>query len=177
MMILLAAFLAVYLESAINVLRQLVGTQVDVLPALMVYAALTGGPGTIALLAVLGGLWFDSLSANPPGVSILPLLVIGAVIQANRTIILRDESFAQFVLGLAASAGAPILAVVLLVTLGENPLIGWASLWQLGIMTLGGAVLTPLIFILLDRLQQALTYPLATPDGFRPDREIKRGRV
>jgi hypothetical protein len=32
---------------------------------------------TVALLAVLGGMWFDTLSANPLGVSILPLAVIG----------------------------------------------------------------------------------------------------
>ena len=49
------------------------GAQIDLLPALMVYAALNAGLPTVALLAVFGGLWFDTLSANPLGISILPL--------------------------------------------------------------------------------------------------------
>jgi hypothetical protein len=44
----------------------------------MIYASLSSGFATVALIAVLGGLWFDSLSANPLGVSVLPLLVIGS---------------------------------------------------------------------------------------------------
>ena len=51
---------------------------------------------------VSGGLWFDSLSANPLGITILPLLAIGFVIQLRRDLILRDQSFAQFVIGVAA---------------------------------------------------------------------------
>jgi len=48
-------------------LREWLGAQVDLLPALMVYAALYTGLANVAGLAVLGGLWFDGLSANPLG--------------------------------------------------------------------------------------------------------------
>jgi len=74
--ILLIAFLAVFMESYFRGLRNLVGAQIDLLPALMVYASLSAGISTVALLATLGGLWFDSLSANPLGITVLPLLVI-----------------------------------------------------------------------------------------------------
>src|SRR5437763_8824892 len=86
-----AAFLAVFWEAAFHGLRHLLGAQIDLLPALMVYASLYGSFVTILLLAVLGGLWFDSLSANPLGVTILPLFVIGFAIFANRELILRTQ--------------------------------------------------------------------------------------
>jgi rod shape-determining protein MreD len=177
LLVLLTALGAVFLQTSVNGLRWLVGAQVDLLPGLMVYAALTCGPGMVTVVALLGGLWFDSLSANPPGISVLPLLAVGVVIHANRAVILRNQAFAQAVLGLTASGAAPVLAVLLLLTAGQSPLIGWASLWQLGVLALGGAVLTPALFKLLDWVNHSLTYPLAPPPAFRTDREIKRGRV
>ena len=66
-LILAAAFLAVFGEAAFPLLRHWLGAQVDLLPALMVYAALNADIVTVSLLAVLGGLWFDALSANPLG--------------------------------------------------------------------------------------------------------------
>ena len=55
-LILAAAFLAVFGEAAFPVLRHWLGAQVDLLPALMVYAALNADIVTVSLLAVLGGL-------------------------------------------------------------------------------------------------------------------------
>src|SRR5258706_10846770 len=86
-----AAFLAVFWQAAFNGVRHLLGAQIDLLPALMVYASLYGGFTTVVLLAVLGGLWFDSLSANPLGVSVLPLFIIGVSIYASRELILRTQ--------------------------------------------------------------------------------------
>lgn len=177
LLLLATAFLAVFAQMTFDGFRWLCDTQLDLLPALMVYAALTFGPGLIAVLAVLGGLWFDSLSANPPGISVIPLLAVGAVVYANRQVILRQETFAQFVLGLCASAVAPALSLVLLLTFGQSPLLGWVLLWQLAVMALGGAALTPLLFKLLDGLHRALSYPTALPASFREHREIKRGRL
>ncbi len=76
-LVLAAAFLAVFAEAAFQLPRHLLGAQVDLLPALMIYAALNTDVATVSLLAVLGGLWFDALSANPLGVSILPLFAVG----------------------------------------------------------------------------------------------------
>src|SRR6266700_2235282 len=161
--ILLLAFLAVFLESYFRGLRNLVGAQIDLLPALMVYASLTAGISTVALLAMLGGLWFDSLSANPLGVTVLPLLVIGLIIHSGRDLILREQRYAQLMLGLAASATAPLFTVLALLGLG--------SLWQWLVMALGGAVATPLCFRVFDRFQRAFTYRKRAETSFRPDRE------
>src|SRR5437879_565769 len=118
-LVLVAAFLAVFWEAAFNGARQATGAQIDLLPALTVYASLYSDLAGVTLLSVLGGLWFDSLSANPLGVSVAPLFVIGLVIYAKRELILRDQTLAQFVLGLGASASAPALTLLLLLTTGH----------------------------------------------------------
>ncbi|HZL13877.1 MAG TPA: hypothetical protein VFC85_07000, partial [Verrucomicrobiae bacterium] len=79
-LIFVAAFLAVFGEATFPLLRHWLGAQVNLLPAIMVYAALNANISVVALLAIFGGLWFDSLSANPLGVTILPLLVVGFLI-------------------------------------------------------------------------------------------------
>jgi rod shape-determining protein MreD len=171
-----AAFLAVFWEAAFSGVRHLVGAQIDLLPPLMIYAALSTGITTVALLAFCGGLWFDSLSANPLGVSILPLFVIGLAIYLKRDLILRDQAFAQLVLGLGASAVAPVLTVLLLLTMGHAPLLGWGTLWQLVMLSVGGAVATPICFELFGWLQRTLVHHGAVESSFRSDREIRRGR-
>ena len=176
-LILAAAFLAVFGEATLGGLRQWLSAQVDLLPVLMVYAALNADLVTVSLLAVFGGLWFDTLSANPPGVSILPLFAVGFVIWLQRELILRELPFAQLVLGAIASAVAPALSVLVLLTIGQQPLLGWGSLWQWLVMTAGGAVATPVIFVLFEWCHHTLGYQPHTETSFRPDREIRRGRL
>jgi rod shape-determining protein MreD len=171
-----ATFLAVFGEAAFPGLRHWFGAQVDLLPAIMVYAALNTEITTVALLAVFGGLWFDALSANPLGITILPLFAVGFLIWLQRELILRELSFAQIVLGTVASAVVPALTVLLLLTGGKEPLLGWGSLWQWLVMTAGGAVVTPIIFALFEWCNHALGYQPRTETSFRPDREILRGR-
>jgi hypothetical protein len=175
-LILSFAFLAVFGEATLSAPRHWLGAQIDLLPALMVYAALNADIVTVLLLAVLGGLWFDSLSANPLGVTILPLMVAGFPIYFRRELILRGLPFAQFVLGAAASALVPALTVLLLLNGGRQPLIGWGSLWQWIVMTAGGAAATPVIFSLAEWCGHMLGYKLRTEASFRSDREIHRGR-
>jgi hypothetical protein len=175
-LILAAAFLAVFGEAAFSLPRQLFGAQVDLLPALMICAALNTNVVTVSLLAVLGGLWFDALSANPLGVTILPLFAVGFPICLRRDLVLRELPFAQVFLGAAASALVPALCVLLLLTGGQQPLLGWGSVWQWLVMTAGGALATPVIFVLFDWCRHALGYQPQTETSFRPDREIRRGR-
>ena len=172
-----AAFLAVFWEAAFSGVRHLLGAQIDLLPPLMVYAGLCTGLTTVTLLALLGGLWFDSLSANPLGVTVLPLFAIGLAIHLKRELILRDQTFAQLVLGLGASAAAPVLTLLVLLTLGHAPLLGWGTLWQLIVLTIGGAIATPICFELFGWLQRTLVHHRAAETSFRPDREIRRGRL
>lgn len=175
-LVLLATFLAVFWEAAFNGIRHLLGAQIDLLPALVVYAGLRTGLSTMTLVAVLGGLLFDALSANPLGVTVLPLFLTGLILYRQRELVLRDQPFAQFILGWAASAAVPALTVLILLTSGHSPLLGWGSLWQWSVMALGGAVATPVVFQLFEWFDRALNYRRATEPGFRADREIRRGR-
>ena len=176
LLIFACAFLAVFWEAAFNGLRHLLGAQIDLLPALMVYTALRASLTTMCLLAVFGGLCFDSLSANPLGITVLPQFVIGLLIYLMRDIILRDQLFAQWTLGLLASALAPILSLILLLTIGHPPVLGWGTLWQIIVMTIGGAIATPVCFVAFEWLNRALIHMPISQTSFRPDREIRRGR-
>jgi len=174
--ILVTAFLVVFWEAAFHGLSHLLRAQIDFLPPLMVYAGLTGGLGTVSLLAVLGGLGFDSLSANPLGITMLPLFIIGLALHLYRDLILRDQFFAQVALGFGASLAAPLLTLVLLLTTGHSPLLGWGTLWQLVVMSIGGAIATPIIFELFKVINRTFGPPHVSETSFRPDREIRRGR-
>lgn len=176
-LILSFAFLAVFGETVLGAPRELLGAQVDLLPALMIYAALNADIVTISLLAVLGGVWVDSLSANPLGISILPLMVAGFPIHLRRDLILRSSPFAQLMLGAAASALVPALTVMMLLNGGTQPLIGLGSIWQWLVMIVAGALVTPVIFALGDWCGGALGYKLRTQVSFRADRETRHGKI
>ncbi len=175
-LILVAAFVAVFLESTWDPVRKLLGAQIDLLPPLMVFAALRCGLKTICALAVWGGLCFDALSSNPLGITVLPLFIAGFVIHLRRGLIMQEQVYAQFILGLAASAFAPLVSLVMLLSSRQAPQFGWGTLWQWLVMSLGGASLTPLCFWLFEAWHRALSHRPRLETSFRPDREIKRGR-
>jgi cell shape-determining protein MreD len=175
--ILAVAFMAVFFEATCQWPRHLFGAQIDLLPALMVYTALTNGVATIALLAACGGLWFDSLSLNSLGASVLPLLAIGMAIYHSRDLLMREHRFAQVVLGISAAAIQPLGTLFVLLNVGAMPVLGWISLWQWLVAALAGGIVTPLCFALFDRLYHAFEYRQRAQSSFRPDREIKRGRM
>ena len=174
--ILVIAYVAVFLEAHVGFIRNTFGAQVDLLPALMVFTALTSDIVTVVLLAILGGLFFDSLSLNTLGVSILPLFLIGFVIYRERELLLREHPFAQFIMGAVASVLHPVMTLFLLMNDGNVPLLGWRSVWQLIVMAIGGGIAAPLFFKLFARVQNALTYQPRIDAPFRADRQIKRGR-
>lgn len=174
--ILAAAFLTVFVEALPGGMRHWLGVQVDFLPSLIVYAALMTDLGTVALLAVFGGLWFDSLSANPLGVSVLPLFVAGFVIQRNQELVLRDQAYARVLLGLLASSVVPAATLVLMPGAAAKPLVGAASGWQWLVMTLVGGAFTPLWFWFFGRVRRVFAYSPMPEHLFRRDRQIKRTR-
>lgn len=174
--ILLVAYLAVFVQATSNELRHLLGVQIDVIPSLVVYAAISGGVFTYTLVAVCGGLWVDALSANPVGLSLVPLSLTGLIVHEFRELILRQQPFAQFILGTCATAAVPVTSLMLLTTAETQPLLGWFSLWQWIAMSVLGGVVTPLWFALFDFLGETFSYRALGESSFRADRQIKRGR-
>jgi rod shape-determining protein MreD len=174
--VLLLAFTFVFAQAAFNWPRRLLGVQVDLLPALMVFTSLRLGIGSILMLAFAGGLSMDALSLNPLGVSPLPLCVVGMLIHLKREQILKEERVAQVLLGMGASAAVALGTLALILSVGESPLLGMRFFWDLTVLTVGGGVAAPLIFTLMKLLENALTYQVHSQPSFRPDREIRRGR-
>ena len=175
--ILAAAWLAVFVESSTTISHRLLGAQFDLLPAVMVYASFTHGLGMMVALAVCGGLWFDSLSANPLGISVLPLFVLGVSLHAKRDLLLRDQLTTQVVAGTVASVLCPVLTLFMLLNEGATPMLGWRTAWALVVMGAAGGLATPLLFGLFARLQRAFNYQPVIQSSFRPDRVIERGRT
>ncbi len=175
-LLILAAFLTVYLQASFDLFRNLFGTQFDLLPALMVYASLTHSILFIGLFALCGGLFYDSLSANPLGISVLPLFLAGMFIYFFRALLLRERIYPQFILGTTASAVVPLLTLLSLFTLNYHPLFGLGTLYQLLVMAAVGGAMTPLIFRILDKVNRNFNYAHLPESSYRPDREIKRGK-
>jgi rod shape-determining protein MreD len=173
---LLLAFFGVFVEAVFDLPRRWLGTPISWLPSLIVCVALRSDVWTLGIVATVGGLLADSLSANPLGVSVLPLFWIGLVIQRWREMLLGYSAYAQAVLGGLAAFASTLATVILLFTLGERPLIGWDSIWPLLAVSACGAVLTPPVFLVLDRTERLFTYRVVEMPAFRSDREIKRGR-
>ena len=173
---LLVIYLTVFVQAADNGIRSLFNMPLNLLPAFAVYAGFAENFAAVVLVAIWGSLCFDTLSANPLGASLLPLFVVGCVIHRKRDLILRNQLMAQFFTGLVAGATVPALSVLVLLSIGYRPLLGWWSFGEWLILSLTVAVFTPACFRFFDMCNRALNYRPWQTTSFRPDREIRRGR-
>jgi hypothetical protein len=205
LLFLLAAYADVFLECWFDGWRHLMGVQISLLPPLMVYAGLTSNLFTTCLIALCGGFWYDSLSINPFGISVLPLLAVGWGVYFSRDYLLRDQPVAQIAAGAAGSLVAPLLTFLFLCTLmplqhpdvlstsnwermatieggaaGEavalRPSVDWMMGMKMVVVAAFGALATPMIFRLFDFVNRHFDYASAPAVSFRPDRQIVRGR-
>jgi len=125
-LLVLAAIVLVFLESVIDTPRRWLGAQVDFLPVLAIYAAMRLNLKTLAILAISGGLAFDTLSRNPLGAGILPLWLVGFAGYHCRELVLRDQWAAQSMIGGMACLGAALLSLILLSTFNRHDaLMAW----------------------------------------------------
>lgn len=196
--LLFATWLVAFLQAWFTGLHGLVKVQLDLLPALVVYAALNAGFPTTVAVAVLGGLGMDSLSAGPFGLSVIPLTSLGALLHWRRDVLLRDSAWAQAALGGAATFGVALGSLLLLFLLwpllsgwsvdapywperrsglAALPEPGFGLVWQLAVVSVGGALGTPVVFGLFRWMNRRLTYQPVAPPNRRGDREIQRGRT
>lgn len=174
--ILLAAWLAVAFEVSFNGFRNWFGAQISLLPALMVYVALSSSLPGVALLAIVGGLAQDSFSANPLGVTTLALAFTGFLLHYKRDLVLRDQIYAQVMMGFLASALVPACVILALMNTHNPVPLTWRLLAQWLVMATGGAVATPLVFRLFARLSRWFTYQPLPEARFHDTRQIKRTR-
>ena len=171
--LLVIALLALYLANTLDWHQHITGTRIDPLPALMVCAALRAPVHALMLLAVFGSLWQTSLSADPPGISMIPLFAVSVAVSLNQRAIHTRLWGARFAAAATAGAFVPLFTLGLLMLLGREPLLGWFSIWQLGLMSFSSGLLALIFFPLLEWLDRAVEdQPLAAP--YDTTTQIKR---
>ena len=125
LVLLLGVYFLIFLQSHWQEPRLWLRFQPDLTPALMVFVGLTMGAGYVSSIALMSGLWLDSLSANPFGMSIFPLFLVGWIVFCFRKKIMAVEFMAQIYLGILGGLLVFLLQLTLLKLLSFNPLIGW----------------------------------------------------
>lgn len=172
----ITGYAVVFGQARFTAFRDFTGVQPDLLPGMLVYAALAFRLEIVLGCAAVFGLLFDSLSENVFGVTFCTLSVVGLGASRYREFLLSEQFTTHWVLGLAASGIAPVITLGIIKVAGAEPLVGLGSLWHWAIMTAGGGLVTPLWFKLFNRLDDALRYKELPESTFRPDRQIARGR-
>ena len=172
----LVTWLAIFAQSQFTGFRDTFAIPFSIVPALLAYTARTHGLGITTCLALLSGLWIDSLSISPIGVSSASLFLIAFGLQFRRHLILREQTYAQFWIGFAAGFLAHFLILVLLSVGPIEPVISWFSLWKISLLGFLNALVCPLAFVLFDTLSKTFDYHPIASLNFRADRETVRGR-
>ena len=175
LLIFLTAWLAVFGQTQFATVFARTGSPISILPALTIYVALSHSVGWVALFCGFTGLCLDSLSANRLGVSLLPLFACAFATHARQHLILREQAYARFWLGLGAGMAVPLLTRALL-TFGPRPPLGDALGWDLVLSGAVNAIACPLCFAAFDRVRDLFEYKPIAESSFRPDRELKRSR-
>ena len=176
LLVLLSA-LGLALVQGRGLLREAVfGTRIDLLPVFVTYVALRGNVYQALGFAALAGVFVDSLSASPLGLSLIAYSMLGAVLSEVRNLVLRNETVAQIVLGAGVAVVSPILGLAVLWGTGFHPVVGWGTVFQIGVMGVAGGVLAPAFFQVFDWLEVELTFAEEPYSRFRSDVEIKRGK-
>jgi rod shape-determining protein MreD len=173
---LVTGYLIIFAQARLTIIRDMTGAQPDLLPGMIVFAAMAFHLGTVMLCAAVFGLLFDSFSMNALGTTLVSLAAIGFFCSRYRELLLSEHFTTHWVLGLTASALAPVISYGLLRLQDVKPLVAWGSAWHWAIMIAGGGVVTPLWFKVFNRLDAALRYKELPESTFRPDRQIARGR-
>jgi len=172
-------WLAVFAQTQFGVLHHWLAVPLSIIPALLVYAALTHGLVLTTAFSVVAGLWLDAISSSRLGVSILPMFLFAFFVQTRSHLILRDQRFAQFWLGAAGGVLIPLVTAGLLQLGQRQPAFTSGTWWQLLVLGSFNGSLCPFFFQFFDKLNRAFNYqPLETAENrsYRPDRQMVRGR-
>jgi rod shape-determining protein MreD len=102
--------IGVALQAHLPTLTWIGGVRVELLPAFVVYAALTMQRRRALVLALMAGLAQDSLSAAPFGIAALAYGITTIVITSLREALDRDLPWVQWSAGASTSLVASVLA-------------------------------------------------------------------
>lgn len=169
-------YAVIFAQSQLTAFRTWTGVQPDLLPGLMVCAALSFRWEIALGAAAFLGLLHDSLSGTMLGTTFATLSLLALVGARFRESLYSEKVTAHWIFGLVASGAAPLLTLGLSRLSGAEPLVGYGSLWPWAVLTLVGGLCTPGWFMIFRRLDGALRYQEMADVNYRPNRQMRRGR-
>ncbi len=140
---------AMALQCALAAVVNVAGVKLDLMPAVVVFAALFASWDCALFVAVACGVLLDALSFQALGLSVAPLAVTAVTINHFRRGLYRDNILLQLALGGGTSLAASVWTWLLL-GLGATPLpfeFGIAA--KMALIALLAALGTPLLLWLL----------------------------
>ena len=141
-----SSFVLLALQAQLPTLWWAGGVQLEFLPALVVYGALTLPRWWAIVFALATGFLQDALSAAPFGISALAYGVVAVVLTGMREALDRDLPWVQLGAGAVTSAAASLAACVIL-------RLSIGALFKILVLAALCGVLTPLLFFALDYLK------------------------
>ncbi|MSR64655.1 MAG: rod shape-determining protein MreD [Verrucomicrobiae bacterium] len=146
------AVLLVVLQSTMANVVTIQGAKIEMLPAFIVYCAMSTSLLTSLIVAFSGGLLQDVLSAGRLGLSALPLCGIAIILTTIRPLVFRDFFVIQILMGSAAALFTSVWMVLCqLIAVGHST-VNQSTVATIFWVVLASGVLTPLLFLVLDRL-------------------------
>jgi rod shape-determining protein MreD len=140
---------AMALQCALAAVVNVAGVKLDLMPAMIVFAALFASWNRALFVAVAGGLLLDALSFQPPGMSVAPLVVSAAAINHFQRVLYRDNILLQFALGAGTSLAVSVWTWLLL-AVSDTPLpLEFAIAAKMALIAMLAALGTPLLLWLL----------------------------
>jgi len=129
-----------------------------VLGALVVYYALYRGGGAMLTMAILAGLFQDSLSLIPPGYSSFGFAACALVIARYRDLMILHSPFTHMVMTAALHG---VVTAMLMMLLLKDALIAWQPWWLLAKLPgslLLGMITGPVVIAVALALEEKLGF-------------------
>jgi hypothetical protein len=130
----------------------------------------------VAMFTAVTGLGADAMSGSRLGLGWVTPFVAGFVLNTRRHLLLREQRYAQFWLGLGCGIAMPLGHAALLHAAHGEPAVGWETAWQLMVLGLINGAACPAFFKAWDGFRRMMEYG-PEPTSFQAgQREMKRGR-
>lgn len=126
-----------------------------VIMAVVAYYALNHSTAMMLLAALAGGILGDAIGALPMGITCLALAAMGTALHYSRNTVFRGKAVTNIVFGAAFGIVKPAIVFILLLVPGQTPYCIQLPplLLKLVGSAVGGAVLFPLIYVFLERIE------------------------
>lgn len=172
--ILLAAYFLVCLQISFHSIGFWIHGYIQ-FPALAIIYSSTRKLSEISwIYCVIVGLWVDSLSMNPLGLSILTLIACNALSMKTRKALIGKPWLSNFSSGFITGSLYPCLTVILLLLFGESPVTGWRFILSVALSGLVIGLLSHPFKNLMDFIIAQLEFKPAAHYRESEMREIER---